>query len=224
MVTIAQALQSILADPQHWERIDNRRAKQQAALIARGWPPPFSLPVKVFDAITEWAADNSLSNAEFDQAVVDAFAPSVVASMLREWKSNLLLASRTHILEEVVTLYTSGYYAGAIALLLPQIEGAIGSAVRRQPNAQNDARLIFRDTRLSSVAREFYIAMAKASFTWREAEPIPELSRNAILHGRDATFGTAPNALKCILVFDAVQEGLRTYSQDSEDDAESAPD
>lgn len=206
MTTIARVLSASLTD-EVWDRLDARRAKQQAALIKRAWPPPFALPVWVFDEVTIWAADMTLSNTEFDQSMIGVFTPSMCESILSGWKRNPLLADRVHLYEEVMRLYVGGFHSGVIALLLPQIEGVLANALRRRPNAQNDARLIFRESRLSDVAREFYVKLARTTLNWGEREPIQTLSRNEILHGLDVRFGTAANALKCILIFDAVQDG-----------------
>lgn len=211
MTTIARVLSAALTD-EVWERLDVRRAKQQTALIKRGWPPPFALPVRVFDEVTQWAADETLSNTEFDESVIGVFTPSMCESILSGWKRNPLLADRVHLVEEVMQLYVGGFHSGAIALLLPQIEGVLANALHRRPNAQNDARLVFRESRLSDVAKEFYLKVAKSTLNWGEREPIQTLSRNEILHGLDVGFGTAANALKCILLFDAVQDGALEYS------------
>lgn len=39
-------------------------------------------------------------------------------------------------------------------------------------------------------------------------DPLPQLSRHAILHGADTGYGTPANSLKAILYFDSIRKGL----------------
>jgi hypothetical protein len=127
---------------------------------------------------------------------------------LEKWKLSKHIGTRASILDEGVQDHLDGRFFSSVCIFSTQIEGVIGEALGRQPNPQNDADIIFRDTTLSKVAREFYITVANESFSWSRSSPIPELSRNAILHGRDTEFGTAKNSLRVILLFDAVWSAI----------------
>lgn len=167
------------------------------------------MPVRLIDIITTEWREKRLSPSEVERHFLSFYSSEVVNSLLETWRHANWLTGRLPVLEEAIANYDAARHFSCVCLLLPQIEGILGDHLGRKPNAQNDAASFFRHTRLGVVAREFYVRIYCESVRWDADSPIPELSRNAILHGRIANYGTAKHSLKLILILDAVLGALR---------------
>lgn len=190
------------------ETVQKKNAALQRLLIKLGWPPPWHLPASLLDRIVEAHESGNFSEDEVSQLFIDLYGQKRLKELLERWELSEHIGTRASILDEGIQNHLDGRFFSSVCIFSTQIEGVIGEALGRQPNPQNDADIIFRDTTLSKVARDFYINVANESFSWSRRSPIPELSRNAILHGRDTEFGTAKNSLRVILLFDAVWSAI----------------
>jgi hypothetical protein len=187
-----------------FQMVQKKNAALQRFLIKLGWPPPWHLPAVLLDRIVEAFESGNFSVEEVTQLFIDLYGQERMKELLEKWKQSEHIGRRAPILNEGIQDHLDGRFFSSVCIFSTQIEGVIGEAIGRQPNPKNDADIIFRDTTLSRVARAFYIKVANESFSWSRSSPIPELSRNAILHGRDTEFGTPSNSLRVILLFDAI--------------------
>jgi hypothetical protein len=190
------------------QTVQKKNAALQRFLIKLGWPPPWHLPAVLLDRIVEAHESGDFSVEEVSQLFIELYGQKRLKELLERWKQSEHIGRRATILDEGIQGHIDGRFFSSVCVFSTQIEGVIGEALGRQPNPKNDADIIFRDTTLSRVARAFYIKVANESFSWSRSSPIPELSRNAILHGRDTEFGTASNSLRVILLFDAVWSAI----------------
>lgn len=190
------------------ETVQKKNAALQRLLIKLGWPPPWHLPAVLLDRIVEAHESGNFSVEEVSQLFIELYGQKRLKELLEKWKQSEHIGRRATILDEGIQDHLDGRFFSSVCIFSTQIEGVIGEALGRRPNPKNDAHIIFRDTTLSKVARSFYIKVANESFSWSRSSPIPELSRNAILHGRDTEFGTASNSLRVILLFDAVWSAI----------------
>jgi hypothetical protein len=168
------------------------------------WPPPWHMPVRLIDQVTDACAAGELTAINVEERILAFYSSDVLADLVRSWHDLPWLLERMPILTEGIENHTSGRHLSAVCVLLPQIEGILGEAYGRAPNPQNDASDLFRETRLGAVARDFYIRLFRETVTWDSSAPVPDLARNAILHGRATNFGTPKHSLKVILILDAV--------------------
>lgn len=186
------------------EEMIRRNEAFQKLVVAMNWPPPSHSPVTLIDAVTESHARGELTREDVAALFVECYDAELIGHLLSEWKKCGWLQARTPILEEGIRNHLEGRYYSAVYTLLPQIEGVVGDDLGRQPVPKSDAMRFFSDSRLSKVARDFYVNVILEGFNWQATAPIPELSRHAILHGCATSFGSAEHSLKVILMLDAV--------------------
>lgn len=188
----------------------------QKLAVEMGWPPPWHFPVRVTDDLSARYARGELTVDEVRRIFLDLYSPEQVRALKSGWAQLPWLAVRLPILAEGVENHVAGRYFSAVCTLLPQIEGVLGDELRRKPNPQHDGTKIFRDTPLGAVARDFYVRVVHESVGWGPGAAMPDLSRHAILHGRDTGFGTEERSLKTILILDAVIGAVREQRDERE--------
>jgi hypothetical protein len=184
----------------------NKRFADLAEDLA--WPPPWHLPVHMIDCITNAHAKGELSNADVEAAFLMFYTPEVVQEFAGRWEGYEWLASRLPIFREGLINHLEGRYFSAVCTLLPQIEGVLADELGRKPIPKCDAGILFRNSRLGSVAKDFYIRVVLESFNWASEAPVPTLSRHAILHGRATLYGTRTHSLKVAIITDIVLSGV----------------
>ena len=178
----------------------------ERALVRLGWPPPGKLAATFLDRVVDLYDRGELTSVEIDSLFVRAYDAETLRGHLSGWFQFDWLQPRVPILAEGIDCHIGRQFFSAVSTLLPQVEGVLGDFLGRAPNPKQDAGRVFADSRLTGVAREFYLKVATASFKWgRSADP---LSRNSILHGHDTAFGTEVSSLKIILVLDAVIDAV----------------
>jgi hypothetical protein len=173
-------------------------------VIALGWPPPGHMPTGLADAITTGHSLGVVTPEQVSELFVGFYDQNRIERLLAHWGSYEWLRHRSEILRQGIESHNERRYFASVCTLLPQIEGTLGEELKRAPNPQNDAGSLFDETHLSKAARVFYVRLARGSFSWSPEEEVPDLSRNAILHGRDTAYGTRQHSLKVILMLDAV--------------------
>lgn len=200
-------------------------------LLAIGWPPPWHLPARTLDEVVRSYHGGAITADEVVEIVLELYDRGTLDELVAEWTRIDWLAPRMPAIREGIDSYKDGRYFAAVCTLLPHVEGVLGDALGRAPNAQNDAAKFFRDTPLSATAKEYFVKVWKTGFGFGPNAPVPEMSRNAILHGRDLSYGTKEHALRSVLVLDGVigavdehrrdQEEAQRWSDDEDDSAPS---
>jgi hypothetical protein len=171
----------------------------------------------MLDEVVDSYHAGSLSREEVVETVLESYDHGTIEELVREWASLDWFTARMPAIQEGIDSFLDGRYFAAVCTLLPHVEGVLGEELRRKPNPQNDAGKFFSDTPLSETAKEFYIKVARADFWFDPGKPVPEMSRNAILHGRDVSYGTKGHALRTILVLDAVIGAVDEHRKDREE-------
>ncbi|HEX8213315.1 MAG TPA: hypothetical protein VF584_24280 [Longimicrobium sp.] len=151
------------------------------------------------------------------EIVLELYDRGTLDELVAEWSRFGWLAPRMPAIREGIDSYKDGRYFAAVCTVLPHVEGVLGDALGKSPNAQNDAKKFFRDTPLSAVAKEYFVKVWKTGFSCGPTDPVPEMSRNAILRGRDLSYGTKAHALRSILVLDGVIGAVDEHRRDQEE-------
>lgn len=140
--------------------------------------------------------------------------------VLADWARNPLLAKRLHILRDAYKAAAEGRYCLAVPVFYAQLEGIIAEGMRHSGalRGRDYKRLVSslaeEDELLGPVMSTFVADVALANF--QHGDPLPDLSRHAILHGADTEYGTERNALRVIALFDYVQDLLIPSSSKAE--------
>ena len=189
------------------EKISIQRESATALLIKAGWPPPLHFPVSGMGALLGLFERGEFKNDDLSKVFIEYYTSEQLDNMLSEWCAKQYLSSRTPLLREAVENYKYRKFASCVAVILPNIEGIIGDYLEKKPNPKNNLKHLFDNSGLDKATTDFYANVVLVSFNWSK-DPILGLSRNQILHGKDTTYGTPVNALKTILLFDAVQRAI----------------
>jgi hypothetical protein len=199
-----------------------RTAAFDAALIKLGGPPPSHIPAQLADAIADYHGTGELTAEDVAEVLVEAYGPERLDEVLASWadpRHTWLGRGRLPIMAEGLTCYRDQRYYAAVCTLLPQIEGVAGDALQKEPNAKNDAPVLFADGYCSGAARRYFVKVLYSSAQWGSEQCLPG-SRHAVLHGNVTDYGAAADALKVILALDAViAAGARYHERPPEDAA-----
>lgn len=196
-----------------WRR-QSERSEQM--LLDIGWPLPGHLAAIAVDEITEAYHDSRLSGSDVEEIIVDSYTPDRMREVISTWEQNKALARRMPVLREVLDAHIERRYHLSIPAILPQIEGVIAEAFGHQGHlvakqlASYFNQAVSASRLASRSAAKFFVETLQRGFDW--GDPIPRLSRNAILHGADADYASAANSLRLILFFDILQEALAFVS------------
>jgi len=179
-------------------------------LVASGWPPP-TMDFDIADMRYVVEAHNSLApnkaKAQIDAFMLERHNSYYVSTRLSDWKHHKWITDRIPILTAVVNAHIQEQYALSVPAILSQIEGIIwegydyrGRVCLKEEKVR--AKLLCKNGLdfLDEIAEEFFLNTVLHDFD--AGQPIPELSRHAILHGFDTHYATATNSLKLILLFD----------------------
>jgi hypothetical protein len=184
--------------------------KFKTTLMAFHWPPP-TMDFDFADMRYVVEAHDSLSpreaEARIDTFMLERHDSDYVCERLDHWKHHKWIRSRIPILTAVVNAHNQGLYELSIPALLPQIEGIIWEGYGHhdqvyQKKEKELAEKLCSDGLdfLDQAASDFFVNTLLQQF--RIGQPVPGLSRHAILHGIDTHYATVTNSLKLILLFD----------------------
>lgn len=149
-----------------------------------------------------------MSDADVEAAFLAFYTSDRVMGFLGQWEKHEWLERRVPILREAVMNHLDGRYFSVICTLLPQIEGMLGDLIGEKPNPRNHASKMFRVSRLGGIAKNFYVKVIVEGSDWQRIAPIPELSRNAILHGSTTDYGTQKHSLQVLIIVDIIVSGI----------------
>jgi len=205
LINIAEMLEIL-------ERKGNRLDKM---LFQLKWPPPGHLPAILLDKISLSFEKGKITAQDIDEILVHFYTKDRLQEIVNTWSEQKFIQPRMKILREVVTAHIEGRYELSIPSLLPQIEGIIADINKHAgrmnfPNIKEYVEAMFaRDSRFDRVGKTFFLSILYENFEWQD--PIPFLSRNAILHGADTNYASASNSLRLILMFDLLQDSTKVY-------------
>jgi hypothetical protein len=195
----------------------------KTTLIACHWPPPtmsldFADMRRMVEARDSLPADQA--EAQITSFMLQEHDSAYVSRRLESWKRHKWIKRRLPILTAIVDAHNQGLYELSIPALLPQIEGIIwdGYGFGDHPTLRQEkdyARLLCNGGLdfLDQVAADFFLNTLLEDF--QLGQPLPGLSRHAILHGIDTDYATAANSLKLILLFDYFLNAFGVVSLDN---------
>jgi len=178
--------------------------KAAQILIRESWPPPLHLPILLMNQIITLDKQKNCSESVLAEKLIEYFNSRQVLAMLSGWKEYDCFTSRSHLASEAIDNYIAGKFASCVAVLLPCLEGIIGENITNRHLRKKDIEALFSRYGMDKVAIRFYIDKVLIRFDWSKKDVVSSLSRHKILHGKDTSYGTQENALKVILLFDAL--------------------
>ena len=208
--------------------LDDTLLAFKTVLVKFQWPPP-RMDFDIADVRYILDLRDSLPEDEA-RTQIDAFMlkrhdVSYVRGLLQDWKGHKWIKKRIPILEAAVNAHIEGKYELSIPALLPQIGGIIMDGYdhngwAKQKYEEDYARKLCEGgpedgepDSLDHAAEDFFLKTLKQDF--RLGQPMPGLSRHAILHGADTDYATSVNSLKVILIFDYFLNAFGVVSLDN---------
>ncbi|WP_312421903.1 hypothetical protein [Anaerospora hongkongensis] len=182
--------------------------------IELGWPPhELLIPNYVIDIVNEYDTRGvDEARGKIRECYIELCSPEIIQGMVETWENKRWLQPRIPILRQAILAHNDGNYYAAVTTFLSQIEGIIADGFAHQgwlgakqlkclleKALEDKSKLSFDVAILQFVLLHLYADFARGS------APKSDLSRHAILHGSDTSYGTLENSLKCILLIDYLQ-------------------
>lgn len=151
--------------------------------------------------------------------------------MCNSWQRAEWLEKRSSIINTVIEGHLNGYYRLTVPAMLAQIEGVLVEGILKLEAVAPDEQIQYEHQKsflgqfllgdkgsfsFDEQIEEFYLNTVLANFD-RGKEVESDLSRHAILHGEDVSYGTKINSLKGILIFDYLFDKLNDAYKDIEE-------
>ncbi len=199
--------------PSIFERWQQLPPQLHGALNAADFPPCHRFSTRDIMEIAE-TYTNCGSNAS--TPLIEALARAAFGDaayrtqMLADWDANPKMGKRMNILRAATEAVVEGRFELAIPALLAQLEGLVADLVahKGQMNGTKYGEYIHDlqqpDPLFAGVLEEFFKRTLLARFE-HGLSIKSTMSRHAILHGGDTSYGTELNAIKAIWMIDYVQ-------------------
>jgi hypothetical protein len=191
-------------------------------MLSLGWPPLLDVDPQLMEIIIKAYNENKEDNLiqDVNTFLLEFYDEKILFDKLSDWKNKDWLKNRIPILEAVIEAHLNGNYWLSVPGILPQIEGVIAYGFkyvgyRFDKKREKYFDLLFKERfSLSEIHKAIKNFMNKIIFIdfGHGSAPKSFLSRHAILHGGDTTYGTAENSLKVILLFDYLQKSFGLVS------------
>jgi hypothetical protein len=187
-------------------------------MFTLGWPPPNDYPISLKNQVIEYYDANGpvATKLWVEAELLKFYNAERLRGLIDQWNEKPLLDKRIEIVRAAVEAHCDGKYVLSIPALLPQIEGLIADGFVHQGEMHKPqykkhiSDLMDPDAALDypSEINNFVTLQLLARFEHGGAIS-SDLSRHAILHGGDTTYGTEVKSLKAILLFHSVQDAFR---------------
>jgi hypothetical protein len=197
--------------------LEDTSHKFSKILLLYGWPPHQEMNINHMIEIIDLQGSSEIKKDSISELINSKFLSFYnekrINKMLTSWSSKEWLSKRIPILRECVKAHINEMYFVSVPALLPQIEGIIadGYSHKGKMNGTDlsdySKRLLNNANRFSydSVIQDYFFQFVLATF--EHGKTINSfLSRHAILHGGDCSYGTEVNSLKSLLLFDYFQD------------------
>lgn len=187
-------------------------------LTEYGWPP-LSIthgPDMADVAAAVRRADGEDRRLALDDLMDAHYHAKRINKVVSTWRSNPMLERRLPIIEQVNEAYGAGLHYLVPPTLYAQMEGLVAEAFAVKGRLSSGgldrlmSKLIETNFELPGdhAARSFWKTQVHVSFE-HGSDLQSNVSRHAIVHGADVTYGTAMNSLRSFLFFDHVQMCLQ---------------
>ena len=141
---------------------------------------------------------------------------ALLVEMSEQWLDIPYVKDRERVVRDALAAHRSGQYTLSIPALLPLADGLSAEIAGSWAGNQNVVKALARDwkTREPEVWTDVYVDVVTdviyQCYDFAK-DPAPYLSRNGILHGRVADYGTELNSLRVWLLVDCVADLWRQY-------------
>ena len=181
--------------------------------------------------------EKGIEKEELDKKLSRSITRSEAEYLVDNWLTLDLFAKRCNILKEILKSFKNGIYGGVILLLMSQVEGIITEElVLHEKGLNKNGKTKTWTNRI----KEFYEIVKKeeigpltsrildgtlhflknsnlySPFTWSSTNN-NRVNRHASMHGKDVSFNTRANAIRMILLFDALYWIFLAISTSSEE-------
>ncbi|MCK5397163.1 MAG: hypothetical protein KAJ33_02805 [Thermoplasmata archaeon] len=215
---IAQTNFKIIQDIERWGEVSD---KYSMYMLQFNWPPPMDMAASSVPLIVNRIEkEGEAIKEELENAFIELYDERLLNEKLIEWKRKKWIKARIPIIESVIAAHIEGNYNLSIPTLLPQIEGAIYDGygykgwVTYEKFKKYSNGIISTGTHSESLRvalSEYIIKTLLVQFEYGK-QVNSSLSRHAILHGGDTSYGSSVNSLKLILLFDYIVNSFRIVS------------
>ncbi len=197
-----------------FHNLRNKQGRLEKMLSTIKWPLPGHIGASTLDDIADSYLSGTLGQIEVEEIFVELYRRARLEDLLIEWEKEPFLTSRLPILCDALWAHKVDRYNLSVPVIMTQIEGFIAEALQHKGFFYKcHLEQYLNDITKHGTRFEKYIADFIVSFVWtnfERGEPLPVLSRHAILHGADLTYGTASNSLRIILTFNSLQSSVRS--------------
>ena len=243
---IALAIENAFAAERQYfsyaEELENYRLYIRV-LAELGWPAFLEYDPELHEKVISCMEDE---DAEGIKEVLYEYFDALFIKGLQDRieNSEVINPSRGPVMKEALLLYQLGYYFGAVAVLVTQIEGVISdiddyiNVSGRKYDSENIALLrprynvsennekglaiktLLEAKSVDGVAGEYdrligYLRAWVLRDKLTEDELSEHANRHAICHGRQCNYGTKEHALKTILCIDALEHVASVIATDT---------
>lgn len=190
-------------------------------LLELGYPPIRVLDTQSKKNIVELYSNNQENMDDYiDNNILKNISREYLLDLLIDWKDNALLKDRIRIMEEIIELHTANKYFGSTILAVSQIEGIIADGFfheghLREKKIKNYVSSMQGNGTNDETFSRFINDVVLVQFEHGKAID-SSLSRHAIMHGADKTYGSYLNSIRAILLLDYLQDRFSFfYIEDS---------
>ncbi|EOO33277.1 hypothetical protein IIU_03390 [Bacillus cereus VD133] len=208
--------------------------KFKTIMVELGFPPHDFMPIYSRQRVIQLYGEKGIEYTKrFLERYMCMFAynKETLIEMRNSWQRAEWLEKRFSIINTVIEGHLNGHYMLTVPTMLAQIEGVLVEGILKLEAVAPDEQIKYRHQKsflgqfllgdkgsfsFDEQIEEFYLNTVLANFD-RGKEVESDLSRHAILHGEDVSYGTKINSLKSILIFDYLFDKLNDAYKDIEE-------
>jgi hypothetical protein len=189
-----------------------RHDRLEEMLARLSWPLPGHLGSKWLDDVAQRFLAGEATAEQVEGAFLRNYSAHGIAEVRRTWASDPKIADRLPILLDALRAHEKEQFNLSVPVVLAQLEGLVAAAKAHAGRFTTSTLVAYLEpiisdgSRFERVAAKLVVDTLWAEF--RHGAVLPPLSRHAILHGADTTYGTGANSLKAILFFDTIRAAL----------------
>lgn len=224
------AMSNMVEVTEHWKKLIKERELTEDELSKllsdSNYPPVFTesstSSLKELNEQLNKLDDYHDKIAMLDQYIVESFNEKYIDETLEAWGEMTSLNGRFHIIEEIVKAHKQKLYSLSTLAIFPQIEGILAETFpelrNRRGNFNGELQkkafksvLDIDTSKFDNVWSSYYSKNILKGF--QHSEPIDYLSRHALAHGADKSYGTIVNSTKSLMIFDYIIYKIELYKR-----------
>jgi len=176
-----------------------------------GWPPLMHIPI-INNKVEKILENNTREEAQnlINEEILKEHDENMIKEILKNWWKYDFLKERIPIVESATRAHINRDYWLSVPTILPQLEGILFVAEKRGTRNEIIEKLLIDDdyVKNNGIVKTYLINRVYTNFD--RGKPLPfDLSRHAILHGYDTSYGNAIISLKAILLFDYLVDVIK---------------